>query len=195
MRAAIVSDHDVMTGKARGALLRAGHDCPAGNVYRLADAVNRLSQARPELVLVCLSPDPERALAVVAQLRHLVAVPVFAIGPATDPQLILRTLRTGATDFVEETDLATELVAALRRLQSEQGTVGALAPREPSCCWLPAAAAARAPWPPTWATVLAKEHLQGTAAGPQVAGPARPSPPFSTSSPPTPSPTCAATPR
>jgi pilus assembly protein CpaE len=127
MRAAIVSDNDLLTGSVRQALLRGGHDCPASNVYHLTDAVNRLSQARPDLILACLSPDPVRALAVIAQLRHLVAVPVLAIGPAKDPQLILRTLRTGASDFVEEADLATELEAALRRLRTEQGMDGELA--------------------------------------------------------------------
>ena len=89
--------------------------------------MNRLSQARPDFVLACLSPDPVRALAVIAQLRNLVAVPVLAIGPAKDPQLILRTLRTGASDFVEEADLATDLEAALRRLRTEQGMDGELA--------------------------------------------------------------------
>jgi pilus assembly protein CpaE len=127
MRAAIVSNHQVTARKAREALLHGGHDCPAENVYRLPGAADRLALARPEVVLVCLAPDPELALAEIAQLRHLVASPVLAIGPARDPQLILRMLRTGATDFVEEADLTTELEAALRRLRSEQGTMAELA--------------------------------------------------------------------
>jgi pilus assembly protein CpaE len=127
MRAAIISEHDATAGLAREALLRAGHDCAADAVFRLQDAVLRLEQVRPELVLVCLSPDPESALAVIAQLRHAVTAPLLAIGPTKDPQLILRTLRTGASDFIEEAELSTEVEAALRRLRSEQGAMGELA--------------------------------------------------------------------
>jgi pilus assembly protein CpaE len=127
MKAAIVSDQILTAGKAREAILRAGHECPADSVCRLADAVNSLGQMRPELVLVCLSPDPEQTLAVIAQLRHVLSAPLIAVGPAKDPRLILRALRSGANDFVEEAELATELEAALRRLRSEQGVTGELA--------------------------------------------------------------------
>jgi pilus assembly protein CpaE len=156
MRAAIVSEHDVPAGKAREALLRGGHDCPAENVYRFADAVNRLGQLRPELVLVCLSPDPESALALIAQLRHLVAVPVLAIGSTKDPQLILRTLRTGAADFIEEAELATELEAALRRLRNEQGTMGE--PAETIVLLAPSGGSGSSTLAVNIATVLAREH-------------------------------------
>jgi pilus assembly protein CpaE len=156
MKAAIVSDHDFMTGKVREALLRGGHDCPAANVYRLADAVDGLSKARPELVLFCLSPDPERALEMIGQIRHLIAVPVVAVGPAKDAQLILRTLRTGASDFVEEAELVTELEAALRRIQSEQGTAGE--PARTIVLLAPNGGSGSSTLAVNIATVLAKEH-------------------------------------
>ena len=156
MKAAIVSDHDVWTVKAREAVLRGGHHCPAANIYRLPEAVTGIPQARPELVLVCLSPDPERALEVIAQLHHLVAVPVLAIGPAKDAQLILRTLRTGATDFIEEAELATELQAALRRIQSEQGTVAE--PARTIVLLAPSGGSGSSTLAVNIATVLAREH-------------------------------------
>jgi pilus assembly protein CpaE len=156
MRAAIVSDDDRITGTVRDVLLRGGHDCPAASVYPVAVAVDRLSQARPELVLVCLSPNPERALAVLSQLRHLVAVPVLAIGPAHDPQLILRTLRTGATDFIEEGDLAPELAAALGRLRNDQGVSGELA--RTIVLLAPSGGCGSSTLAVNIATVLAKEH-------------------------------------
>ena len=158
MRAAIVSDHDLTAGRAREILLRCGHDCPADSVYRLADAVDRLAQIRPELVLICLSPDSETALAVVAQLRHLVGAPVLAIGSARDPQLILRTLRTGATDFIEETELVTELEAALRRLSTEQGTMAELA--RTIALLGPSGGSGSSTLAANIATVLAKEHAK-----------------------------------
>jgi len=156
MRAAIVSDHGVTAAIAREALLRAGHDCPAESVCRLADAVNRLGQVRPELVLACLSPDPEQALAVIAQLRHVVAATVLAVGPAKDPRLILRTLRSGANDFVEEGELATELEAALRRLTSEEGSKGELA--RTIVLLAPSGGSGSSTLAANIATVLAQEH-------------------------------------
>src|SRR5262245_40542280 len=123
MRAAIVSNHDLKARKARETLLHGGHDCPADSVFHLAEAVERLTQAPPELVLVCLASDTEQALTAIAQLRHVCACPILAVGPANDPQLILRTLRTGAADFVEEAELGAELEPALRRLRSERGAI------------------------------------------------------------------------
>jgi pilus assembly protein CpaE len=157
MRAAIVSDHDLTAGKARETLLRGGHDCPAENVCRLADAANRLAQTRPEIAFVCLSPDPEKAMAAIAQLRHL-ASPLLAIGSARDPQLILRTLRTGATDFVEEADLASELEAALRRLRSDQGTMKELA--RTIVVLAPSGGSGSSTLAANIATVLAKAHAK-----------------------------------
>jgi pilus assembly protein CpaE len=156
MRVAIVSDQDIMASKAREGLLRAGHYCPAENIYRLDDAVNRLSQARPELVLFCLSPTPDRALEVLAQFRQVVAAPVLAIGPAKDPQLILRTLRGGANDFVEETDLVTELEAALRRLRTDQGTSDE--PARTIVLLAPSGGSGSSTLAVNIATVLAREH-------------------------------------
>ena len=92
----------------------------------------------------------------VAQLRHLVAVPVLAIGPANDPQLILRTLRTGATDFIEEADLSTELGAALGRLRTEQGVSGELA--RTIVLLAPSGGSGSSTLAVNIATVLAKEH-------------------------------------
>jgi pilus assembly protein CpaE len=127
MRAAIASNHDLTARKAREALLRGGHDCPPESVFRLADVVDHLPRSAPELVVVCLAPDTELALAVIAQLHQVSSAPVLAVGAAQDPQLILRALRAGAIDFVEEAELGAELEPALRRLRSARGPVGELA--------------------------------------------------------------------
>src|SRR5262245_38671511 len=64
MQAFIISDHEPTAVKVRQALLRQGHDCPAGHVAALDLALDRLAQTRPGLVVVVLSPDPERGLTV-----------------------------------------------------------------------------------------------------------------------------------
>src|SRR5262249_3579725 len=114
-----------------------------------------LEQGQPELVVVVLQPDPEQALTVLADLRLVTATPVLVVGPADDPRLILRALRTGAGDFVDEAELESELGAALGRVQAglatqaEPGrTIAVLAPNGGGSSTVAA----------NVATVLAKEH-------------------------------------
>ena len=45
---------------------------------------------------------------------------VLAVGPATDPKLILRTLREGADDYLDQAQLAGELSRALGRLKARR---------------------------------------------------------------------------
>src|SRR5207247_3453781 len=90
---------------------------------------------RPELLVVLLSPDPLRALAVLGELRSRMQGRVLAVGPASDSKLVLRVLHGGADDYVDEAELETELEAALSRQptqgapQTEPGrTIAVLAP-------------------------------------------------------------------
>jgi pilus assembly protein CpaE len=138
--------------------MRHGYDCPAACVAAPAAAVDQFGQAqqRPDLVVVILSPGPEPALAALAALRLRSQARFLAVGPAADPRLVLRALRAGVSDFVDEAELEVELQAALGQLmgglsaQSEPGkTIAVLG----SCggCGSTTLAA-------NIATVLAKEH-------------------------------------
>jgi pilus assembly protein CpaE len=122
MRVFIASDHEPTGSRVQQALLRLGHPCPPGQACGLHPAANRLADARPELAVVVLSPDPERGLAVLGELRPLTGARVLAVGPAADSRLILRALRGGAHDYVEETDLENGLGEALARLRSERAS-------------------------------------------------------------------------
>jgi pilus assembly protein CpaE len=135
MQAFIVGDHEPLAGKVRQVLHHEGHDCPPGNLLPLTGAADRLAQVRPELLVVILSPDPERALAMVEALQLPGQAQVLIIGPARDSRLVLRALRGGAQDYVDEAELEEELATALRRLradlasQAEPGrTIAILAP-------------------------------------------------------------------
>jgi pilus assembly protein CpaE len=116
----VISDVESASTKVRQILSNTGQDCPASNLLGLDSAVGRLSQAqtRPDLVVLLLSPDRDKALGVLGELRGKVACRTLVIGPATDSKLVLRALRSGADDFVDEGDLDTDLKAALVRLQS-----------------------------------------------------------------------------
>src|SRR5262249_37418594 len=79
---------------------------------------------QPEVVVVTLTPDPDGALALLGNLRLLTPARILAVGPAADSRLILRALRAGAADYVDEADLETGLVDALTRLRAESAAQG-----------------------------------------------------------------------
>jgi pilus assembly protein CpaE len=124
MRTFIVGDNEITVSRVREVLLQEGQDCPAAHIYSLSLAADQVPQARPELTVVILNPEPEGALATVATLRRDLATPLLVVGPTTDSRLVLSALRLGANDYVDEIELESELRAALARLPVETGSAG-----------------------------------------------------------------------
>jgi pilus assembly protein CpaE len=119
MRACIVSDHEPTSTRVRQLLLQKGLDRPAPQVLSLVQAAQQLGGAQPDLLVVTLAPDADNALAVLGNLRLLTAARILAVGPAADSRLILRALRAGAADYVDQADLEAGLVDALARVRAE----------------------------------------------------------------------------
>ena len=67
MQAFILSANDALSVRIRQCLLQHGQECPAAHVLTLDQASQRLAQEHPELLVVVLSPDPLRALAVLGE--------------------------------------------------------------------------------------------------------------------------------
>lgn len=88
-----------------------------GHVLPLEQAKQQLTRLKPDLVVLVLSPNPDAALSLPAELRGLVQGRILAVGPASDTRLVLRSLRSGADDYVDEGDLDYELDAALTRMR------------------------------------------------------------------------------
>ena len=95
MQAFIVSDHESISGRVRQVLLFEGLDCQASHVVSLDLADHHLAKEQPELLVVVLSLDPERALSVLGELRRKLQSRVLVVGPASS-KLVLRALRGGA---------------------------------------------------------------------------------------------------
>lgn len=93
----------------------------------LEEATDRVVQFRPEMIVVVLSPNPEPALTAVREMHAMLSTHILVIGPGTDPQLILRALREGASQYVDEAETLHEIATSLKRLsldtprQSEPG--------------------------------------------------------------------------
>lgn len=131
MRCFVASDDAAMASQARELLVQFGHDCPVSNIFRLdqvraaLDAEVRAApspptrataaNALPDVVLVVLPPQPETAMAVLQDLRRRAVPCILAVGPATDTKLVLRALREGAAEYLDQADLQSELSGALAR--------------------------------------------------------------------------------
>ncbi len=156
MRAFIITDNERFSARVQEVFLRQGYDCPAAHVLPFDRAAEHLAQAQPELILVTLSGNVEKGLVVLGELAGRTPGRIFAVGPAADSKLVLRSLRGGADDYVDELDLEAELEAALGRhrgegaAQTELGrTIAVLAPSGGSGSSTLAV---------NVATVLAKQH-------------------------------------
>lgn len=121
MKVFLVCDSVPLAQRARGVALRAGYECPVGNVLPLAVPTAQLADERPDLVVVVLPPDADKGLAVVEQLKGLASARLLVVGPTADSRLVLRALRAGAADFVDEADLEADLSSVLDRLQGGLG--------------------------------------------------------------------------
>lgn len=140
MRAFVASDDTAVSYQLRNELIRLGHDCPSSQVTPLTLALPELLSllepvseeanrsgtdaqraAEPDLVFVALPPAAERSLAVLRDLRRrLGRSRLFAVGPTTDSKLVLRALREGAHEYLDQAELAAELSSALERLKSDE---------------------------------------------------------------------------
>jgi pilus assembly protein CpaE len=156
MRTFIISDSERFNTVAREVLLRQGYDCPAAYMVPIDHAAEQLAPAQPELVLLVLPGDVERGLAALGELRSLTTGRLLLVGPTADSKLVLRALRMGADDYIDEAEVEAELEAALRRHKGESAapvelgrTIAILAPSGGSGCSTLAV---------NVATVLAKVH-------------------------------------
>lgn len=119
MQVLLAGEHPGIVTEARGILLHEGLECPASNVVPLSGLVDVLAKVQPELLVVLLSPDPDAALEVLARAKPAARGRVVVVGPNVDPKLVVRALRGGADDYVDEEDIEADLVFALSRLKRE----------------------------------------------------------------------------
>jgi pilus assembly protein CpaE len=87
-------------------------------------AAGRLARESPDLVFVVLPADPERCLVamnlieVFSKAEGRADACVMAVGPASNPKLVLRALRGGIDDYLDEAELDDDLKVALRKWRS-----------------------------------------------------------------------------
>lgn len=157
MRSFIISADAAVTAKIRSILVREGQSCPPGNNLPLDLAVSHfLNGTPPELLVVVLSPEPNRVLSCLGTLRSMTQAHVVVVGRTGESSLVLRAIRCGAYDCVDEDELEVELPAALARLKAEIGSAGE--PGKTIALLAPNGGSGSSTLAVNVATVMAKQH-------------------------------------
>ncbi len=135
----VACDDRAMTDRIRRSLIRAGLEETSIKLHSLRTAMSQPVELMSGLLVVVLGADPEQAVVAIERVWGLNAGRLLAIGPASDPRLILRTLRGGADDYVGEDELDSELPKAIARWkegrsgQSEPGRLVAVVSSSGGC--------------------------------------------------------------
>ena len=85
-----------------------------------------MQQSQPDIGIVALDSDPERAVAVIAEVRRaLPTCDVFAVSASQEGGLILRAMRSGACEFLAYPLVLEEFLNALDRVRkASKGSSG-----------------------------------------------------------------------
>src|SRR3990172_5278285 len=121
MRTLIASNEESVSREVREHLLRHGIECRDDDVIPLDRVLERSSRSMPELVVVVLPDSPAAGLEPLREASTILQnAEVWAVGPATDPKLIICTLHEGADEYLDQTQLTAELSRAMGRLKARR---------------------------------------------------------------------------
>src|SRR5438132_1630063 len=117
-RICIVDPSDVTREELRNVLLGMESVWLEAECSRYEFFFDVIQQSQPDVVVVSLDSDQNKALTLIGQLATEVPdLPILAISARGDGQAILQALRSGAREFLTAPVVLEELLKALQRLQ------------------------------------------------------------------------------
>jgi pilus assembly protein CpaE len=129
-RVAIVDPSDSTREPLRNLLLGIESVWLEAECSRYEFFIDVARQSSPDLAVIALDSDQQKALQLIAQLNtELPGMPILAVSARGDGQSILQALRNGAKEFLTQPVVLEELLGAMQRLRqtrvtSEGGTNG-----------------------------------------------------------------------
>jgi pilus assembly protein CpaE len=118
MRALIIAEHEPAAAEMRRVLSERGRAYEPIDIAPLASAVKGASRAEYALAVLILPAQPQSALSVLADLRAATTATIFVVGPTSDAKFVLRVLRQGADEYLDQADIASELQTALTKVKA-----------------------------------------------------------------------------
>ena len=125
LRLAIVDPNDESREMLKGMLLGMDMIWLEAESSRYEFFVDIVGQTDPDIGVVAIDTDPEKALKLIANLRE--AAPecsLLVVSSSSDGQLILRAMRAGAKEFLTQPVGIEELVSALDRIGNQRASKG-----------------------------------------------------------------------
>ncbi len=117
LRLAIVDPHDSQREALKNLLLGMDTVWLEAECSRYEFFSDVVAQTNPDIGLVAIDSDPEKALNLVAQLSETApGCAVLVVSSSSDGNLILRALRAGAKEFLPQPVRIDDLLAALGRI-------------------------------------------------------------------------------
>src|SRR5689334_11244395 len=111
MRAIIIGERESVAAELRQILSAAEGGYEPIEIAPLASAAKAVSAAKYALTVLVVPEQPEAALSVLLELRAATASSIFVVGPTNDARFVLRVLRQGADEYLDQSDLKAELEA------------------------------------------------------------------------------------
>jgi pilus assembly protein CpaE len=123
LRIAIVDPSDATREELRNVLLGMESVWLEAECNRYEFFYDVIQQSQPDVVMISLDSDQQKALALIQHLGHEAPeMPILAISARGDGQAILQALRCGAREFLTAPVVLEELLKALQRLQRTAAT-------------------------------------------------------------------------
>ena len=139
LRLAIVDPNDMTREALKNMLLGMDTVWLEAECSRYEFFADVVSQSTPDVGVVCMDDDPDKAIRLIEGLRENADCSVVVVSSSNDGELILRAMRSGAKEFLTQPLTADELVAAFTRIGQQRS--GGTASRGRRCVCIAVAGA------------------------------------------------------
>jgi len=121
LRLAIVDPNDVTRDALKGTLLGMDMVWLEAECSRYEFFADVVAQTHPDIGVVCIDNNPEKALSLIEELRvESPECSILVVSSSSDGQLILSAMRNGAKEFLTQPLRVEDLVGALERIGSQK---------------------------------------------------------------------------
>jgi pilus assembly protein CpaE len=131
LRLAIVDPNDMSRDALKNMLLGMDSVWLEAECSRYEFFADVVTQSMPDVGVVSLDDDPDKAIRLIENLREVSECSVVVISSSNNGELILRAMRSGAKEFLTQPLTVDELVAAFDRIGQQRS--GSSTSRSRSC--------------------------------------------------------------